>query len=46
MAPLSRFEISGPDLVEADEKVGILFKKIGWGPFFRCFNGHNAEVTK
>ena len=29
MAPLSRFEISGPELVEADEKVPILFEKIG-----------------
>ena len=46
MAPLSRFEISGPELVEVDEKVALLFKKIGWGQFFRCFSGHNAEVTK
>ena len=46
MAPLSRFEISGPELVEADEKVALLFEKIGWGQFFRCFSGHNAEVTK
>ena len=46
MSPLSRFEISGPELVESDEKVAALFKKIGWGSFFRCFSGHNAEVTK
>ena len=46
MAPLSRFEISGLELVEADEKVAILFEKIGWGQFFRCFSGHNVEVTK
>ena len=46
MAPLSRFEISGPELIEADEKVSFLFEKIGWGQFFRCFNGHNVEVTK
>ena len=46
MAPLSRFEISGPELVEADEKVIVLFEKIGWGSFFRCFSGHNVEVTK
>ena len=32
--------------MEADEKVAILFAKIGWGSFFRCFSGHNAEVTK
>ena len=46
MAPLSRFEISGSELIEADEKVALLFEKIGWGQFFRCFDGHNAEVTK
>ena len=31
MAPLSRFEISGSELIEADEKVSLLFEKIGWG---------------
>ena len=46
MAPLSRFEISGLELVQADEKVAALFEKIGWGSFFSCFSGHNAEVTK
>ena len=46
MAPLSHFEISGSELIEADEKVALLFEKVGWGQFFRCFNGHNAEVTK
>ena len=46
MAPLSRFEISGLELVEADEKVALLFENIGWGQFFRCFSGHNMEVTK
>ena len=46
MAPLSRFEISGSELVEADEKVALIFEKIGWGQFFRCFSGHNVEVTK
>ena len=45
MAPLNRFEISGPELVEADEKAALLFKKIGWGQFYRCFSGHNMEVT-
>ena len=29
MAPLSRFEILGPELVEADEKAALLFEKIG-----------------
>ena len=28
MAPLSRFEISGPELVEADEKAALLFKRL------------------
>ena len=46
MAPLNRFKISGSELVEADEKVALLFEKVGWGQFFRCFDGHNAEVTK
>ena len=46
MAPLSRFEISRSELVEADEKVALLFEKVGWGQFFRCFNGHNVEVTR
>ena len=46
MAPLSRFEISGSELIEADEKVALLFEKVGWGQFFRCFDSHNAEVTK
>ena len=46
MAPLSRFEISGSELIEADEKVSLLFEKIRWGNFFRSFSRHNAEVTK
>ena len=46
MAPLSHFEISGLELVEAYEKVTLLFEKAGWGQLFRCFDGHNAEVTK
>ena len=24
----------------------MLFEKVGWGQFFRCFDGHNTEVTK
>ena len=46
MDPLNRFEISGPELVEADEEVTALFKKIGWGSFFRRFSGHNTKVTR
>ena len=30
MAPLSCFEISGSELIEADEKVSLLFEKVGW----------------
>ena len=33
-------------LVEADEKDALLFDKILWGQFFRCFSGHNMGVTK
>ena len=32
--------------MEANEKVIVLFEKIGWSSFFRCFSGHNAEFTK
>ena len=46
MAPLNRFEISGSELIEADEKVALRFEKIGWGKFFKSFDGHHAEVTK
>ena len=46
MAQLSRFKISGSELVEADEKASLLFEKIGWGQFFKCFSVHNVEVTK
>ena len=46
MAPLSRFEISGRELVEAHEEFVALFKKIGWGSFFRRFSGHNTKVTR
>ena len=46
MAPLNRFKISGSELIGADEKIALLFEKIGWGHFFRSFSGHNAEVTK
>ena len=46
MAPLNRFEISGSELIEANEEVALRFEKIGWGHFFKCFDDHNAEVTK
>ena len=42
MAPLNRFEISGPELVESNLEVAVLFEKIGWGLFFKGFNGHHV----
>ena len=41
MAPLSRFEVSGPKMLEMDPVATTLFEKIGWKPFFWSFNGHN-----
>ena len=46
MAPLNHFEISGSELIEADEKVALIFEKVGWGQFFKCFDSHKVEVTK
>ena len=46
MVPLSRFELSGPEMLEADPKFLALFEKIDWKLFFWVFSGHNEEVTK
>ena len=46
MAPLNDFKISGSELIEEDEKVALLFDKVGCRKFFKCFDGHNTEVTK
>ena len=46
MEPLSRFEVSGPEMLEMDPIATALFEKIGWKPFFWSFNGHNEEVTR
>ena len=46
MAPLNHFEIFGSELIEANEEVALHFEKIGWGKFFKSFEGHHAEVTK
>ena len=46
MAPLSCFEVSGPEMLEMDPVAMALFEKIGWKPFFWSFNGHNEEVTR
>ena len=46
MAPLNRFEISGPELVESNPEATALFDKIGWGSFFKVFSGHHVEITK
>ena len=42
MAPLNRFKISGPDLVESNPEAAALFEKIGWGSFFKGFSGHHV----
>lgn len=46
MAPLSRFELLGSEMVEANLKVAALFGKIGWGLFFIRFSGHHYEITR
>ena len=46
MAPLNRFEISGPELVESNPEAAALFEKIGWGSFFKGFSGHHVEITR
>ena len=46
MAPLNRFEIYGSKLIEANKEVALHFEKIGWGKFFKSFDGHHVEVTK
>ena len=46
MAPLSHFEISGPEMLKADLEFLALFEKIDWKLFFWGFSGHNEEVTR
>ena len=46
MAPLSRFEVRGLEMVEENLRVADLFDKIGWGLFFRSFSGHHYEITR
>ena len=46
MAPLSRFELFGPEMLEVDREVLALFEKIDWKLFFWGFNGHDEEVTR
>ena len=46
MAPLNRFKISGPELVESNPEATALFEKIDWGLFFKGFNGHHVEITR
>ena len=45
MAPLSRFEVLGPEMVEEDLRDVDLFDKIGWGLFFKIFSCHHYENT-
>ena len=46
MSPLNHFEISGSELIEVDQEVAMKFEKMGWGHFFRSFDGHHVEITK
>ena len=46
MAPLNRFEISGPELVESNPEATTLFDHIGWGLFFKGFSGHHVGISK
>ena len=46
MAPFSHFELSHPDMLEADPEFLALFEKINWKLFFWGFSGHNEEVTR
>ena len=46
MALLSRFELSGPEMLEADPEVLALFEKINWKLLFWGFSGHNKKFTR
>ena len=42
---LCRFELSESELLDIEHEYAQLIEKIGWGDFFRIFNGHHIEVT-
>ena len=46
MAPLCRFEPAESELLDIEPESALLINKIGWGEFFRSFNGYNIEVTR
>ena len=46
MGPLSCFDLSSPEMLEADPEVLALFGKINWKLFFWGFSGHKEEVTR
>ena len=46
MSPLNRFEISGCELIEANQEAAKRFEKMGWAHFSRRFDGHHVEITK
>ena len=46
MAPLCRFEPSRSELLDIEPEYVQLIDKIGWGEFFRSFNGNNVELTR
>ena len=46
MSSLNCFEISGFELIEANQEVAKKFEKMGWTHFFRSLDGHHVEITK
>ena len=42
MSPLNQFEISGSELIEANQEVAKRFEKMGWVNLFRCFDGNHV----
>ena len=36
----------GDDLLDIEPKASQVIDKVGWGKFFRRFDGHNTEVTR
>ena len=46
MAPLCRFEPAESELLDIEPESTLLINKIGWGEFFRSFNGNNIEVNQ
>ena len=45
MAPLCRFNPISSKLLDIEPEDPLLIDKIGWGEFFRSFDGYNVEIT-